>query len=838
MRKTAKREQRDHHGPTGQTSNLPKTMRVIALFLTVVLSALSAGAADVYVSPTGNDTTGNGSLAHPYQRIQKAADMATAGSNVYIRAGTYRETVTITNSGTPTSPIVFQPYKNESVTITGLDQVNSGWTNDGGGYYSRTTPLVASNPDLFLGGLPAQVARWPNPVYKNPLRASFNQVNTLSVANPADSSITPYSPVSRGADYWMGATMSVIAGNQTTLGRSANVTSSTDDTVHFQWPDNSFPLTRNDPFCLTNVKNAVTTGNQWYYDSATNKLNVYSPGADPSNGGFEFRSRRDGFVFGSGTDWQKAAQYVTVKDIRFNAANIQFAAYGSNSTVDHCRVLYPDAYAAPNGYGSVGTGICMGGSSNTVKNSEIAYAWGSGVLLAGSSHVVTNNVVHDTNVSGGYAAAITSNGGIANSAITNNTVYNTGFSGMLVGGMSNATISNNDISRFGALNKDLGGIHTDQTNAGGTEIAYNRIHDSRYGASAWNAGVMLDSGASNYTVHHNLIYNTRTGVELNGAGPEYGGPNENVDVYNNTMWGVSYAMSPNGNYSNVKVWNNLSNATSTSGGVYWTGTTTSNNLRTTTDQFRDSARGDYRLNGEWVQAEDYGTQLGGKPDTHYHTAPDAGAFELNDMDPNAPMWTAGASFKGWLAGDQRVATLSSALWVNHNGTRSNASSLNVGKSTSFGNSYNRRSFMKFDLTDINAVNSAVLRLYESQPNSGANGVTLYQVTSSWDESTTDLYNRSVGESVAGWYDQTNLDLYTEIDITRWVQDWLSNPSSNYGLSLRSTDESSSGTGKWWDGYYGITAPQLIITLPEPGSIWLLISALLAGSGALAWRKRR
>ena len=59
----------------------------------------------------GNDTTGNGSLGNPYQTIQKAANVAQAGDNVYVRGGTYRETVTLSNSGTSGSPITFQPYQ-------------------------------------------------------------------------------------------------------------------------------------------------------------------------------------------------------------------------------------------------------------------------------------------------------------------------------------------------------------------------------------------------------------------------------------------------------------------------------------------------------------------------------------------------------------------------------------------------------------------------------------------------------------------------------------------------------------------------------------------------------
>ena len=154
---------------------------------------------------------------------------------------------------------------------------------------------------------------------------------------------------------------------------------------------------------------------------------------------------------------------------------------------------------------------------------------------------------------------------------------------------------------------------------------------------------------------------------------------------------------------------------------------------------------------------------------------------------------------------------------------------------SSGDSSNRRAFVKFDLsglTDISSpISKAVVRLYESAtPDNGAGSVTLYKVTSAW-TNTSVTYNQSVGASVSGWYDPANLDLYTDVDITAWVQGWLNSPSSNYGVSLESTAEWTAGSAKWWDGYYGVTAPQLLITTPEPGALVLLVTGLI---GVLAY----
>ena len=141
----------------------------------------------------------------------------------------------------------------------------------------------------------------------------------------------------------------------------------------------------------------------------------------------------------------------------------------------------------------------------------------------------------------------------------------------------------------------------------------------------------------------------------------------------------------------------------------------------------------------------------------------------------------------------------------------------VGNTTS--TSANSRSFLQFDLSGIisTTIQSAVLRIYENTlPASAAGSVTLNRVTSAWTNANVS-YNQSVDTAspVTGFYDPGNLDLYTDINITSWVQGWLSNPSTNYGLCLSGT-ENVAGTAKYFDGFYGVTAPQLVLTMPIPG----------------------
>lgn len=61
-----------------------------------------------YVSPTGSDTNDGKTAATPFKTIQKAANLATAGSTVYLAGGVYQQQLAINVSGTADQPITFR----------------------------------------------------------------------------------------------------------------------------------------------------------------------------------------------------------------------------------------------------------------------------------------------------------------------------------------------------------------------------------------------------------------------------------------------------------------------------------------------------------------------------------------------------------------------------------------------------------------------------------------------------------------------------------------------------------------------------------------------------------
>ena len=82
------------------------------------LSGLNINAKTYYVSTTGNNTN-TGTIDSPFKTINYAVAKLVAGDILYVRGGTYVETVSVKVSGTSSAPITISAYAAESPVIDG-----------------------------------------------------------------------------------------------------------------------------------------------------------------------------------------------------------------------------------------------------------------------------------------------------------------------------------------------------------------------------------------------------------------------------------------------------------------------------------------------------------------------------------------------------------------------------------------------------------------------------------------------------------------------------------------------------------------------------------------------
>ena len=609
-------------------------MKQLLLVLVMTMFPVLAQSATYYVAQSGGNDANSGSQVTPFQTIQRCATVARAGDTCLMRAGTYRETVTPTQSGTASAPITFAPYTGESVTVSGAEII-TGWTTYSGSIYRGPGVhwnLGSGKNQIFVDGQMMIEARWPN------VHQDVSHPNWATAEGGGDTSSGKYiidSHLTQPDGFWTGGVMvNLGAGGEHT--DRALITGSSNGRVEFGFnslPENEWPgAGAGVRYYLTGKLGALDTAGEAFMDSSG--VYVWTPNSDnPSAHIIEVKKRPYAF------DLSDKA-YINVQGVTIFAAGIKTNANSKNLVIDGIHAKYTAHFYGGNWDPVTNvpsdTGILLAGSDNTIKNCEVAFSAGPGVSLMGFRQTVTNCLIHEVGYSGSGAGGIhaynrqDSTGGMlipgaGGHTMTYNTVYNTGYCGIQHVFVSGLKILHNLIYNVGLQGTDAGGAgtYTWNTDGGNTEIAYNVLHDSRTQGYEGD-GIYLDDSSSNFLIHHNIVYNFPTiGIYLHEGG------SRNNQVYNNTVWKTGYGIWGQGD-SNVLVYNNLTDKAIT------VGTDLQHNLITSDPLFVDPVNGNFQLKSG-SPAIDAGRTISGITDGYAASAPDIGAYEFG-VTP----WTAGA----------------------------------------------------------------------------------------------------------------------------------------------------------------------------------------------------
>lgn len=589
------------------------------------LFAPPASAAKFYVSVKGSDSN-PGTFGAPFQTIQKAASLMAAGDTCFIRAGTYRETVTPANSGTATAPIVFKPYQSDRVVVSGADPI-TGWTHANGHIYQAAMrwTLGAGNNQVFVDGKMVNEARWPatGPDLLRP---------TLAVAGAGTTASEIDDPnLTQPAGYWDGATVWVLGGShpwEPWIAETATVSSSSAGKIQF----GKFTAAGSDydacPGSLYYLAggplSSLDSPGEWWLGNGT--LSLWLPNsANPAGHAIEAKRRDLAFDL-------TAKAYVRIEGLNVFAATISMAN-ASYCVVDDCDLKYLSHFVDCAGAWDTrdDTGVIMSGSHNTVSGCVIEYSAGNGVAVLGSDNEVIDCLVRDADYAGIDSAGIRVTG--IHQSVLYNTVFETGRTAILNRELKASRILHNDISYYCMLTKDAGGTYCWQTDGQGTVIAYNKFHDTQdslYPGHPFVPGPYLDNGTSNTIVHHNVVWNVAEGIRMN---PPCNNDLVISNTFENTSVGESVAGS--GDYSGSVIADNIFAQPidkSTGGSLI-------DNLPSSTDpEFVNAARGDFELR-PGSPAIDSGKAYPPYTDGYMGAAPDIGAYEHGKG-----VWSAGASF--------------------------------------------------------------------------------------------------------------------------------------------------------------------------------------------------
>jgi hypothetical protein len=468
-------------------------------------------------------------------------------------------------------------------------------------------------------------------------------------------------------------------------GVTSGTLSSSNHALQLSWPESDsevYPGGGNDgEFRLVGSLKFLTGPNEWYYNPASDQLYMWtSTGAAPSDIYAKVRNY--------GLDLN-GLSYVNVDHINLFATSITTDANSSNDVIDATDGMYLSQFQEAE-YDSTlpfagiydanyrfDSGILLHGTDNTLENSSLQYSTGNGVSIDGTGNLVFNNQIHDVGYGGTYTSGVDIQPGSNGSAITHNTIYDTGLNAINMNtnvypndGYQDMTIAYNNIYSFANIGNYQGGIYACCNDSlAGTLIEYNTIHNP----VNIGQGIHMDNGTYGETIADNLIYGMNGNGQIDQGGNDIniGGaparpsgsdlPYLQAYIYNNTLISgenetIFNYFAPASDDANEVVKNNILDGYTPTGQNfgYISGGTPDQTTNLVTEQsynstgtnpdFTNAAGGNYTLEAASPAVSD-GTVAPPYTDGYTGAEPSEGAYQHGATD-----WTAGASANGFPSG--------------------------------------------------------------------------------------------------------------------------------------------------------------------------------------------
>ncbi|WP_231954359.1 PDZ domain-containing protein [Pirellulimonas nuda] len=344
------------------------------------LLANPASAESFYVATDGSDTN-PGTLAEPFQTLEKAKAMvraalpsATQPIQVWVRGGTYYLAQPLAfgpeDSGTAKAPVSYSGYANETAVLSGAIRLTPRWST-----HSDSIQVASIGPGLaidalFANGAQQVMARYPN----------YDAQTTVLNGYASDS-------ISKArVSTWKDPTTGLVRGlhHGRWGGQSYKITGVRSDgqpTLEWVGDNNRGSRLHAEYRMVENVFEELDAPGEWFYDRTAGKLYFYPPeGLDLSAAVIEAASAEE-LIRVVGSKESKAG--------RLTFSNLTFAhTHRTLFTRPYEPLLRSDWCVA-----RAGAVFVQDAQRVTVSNSVFDRIGGNGVFFSGYNrdHLVTQN---------------------------------------------------------------------------------------------------------------------------------------------------------------------------------------------------------------------------------------------------------------------------------------------------------------------------------------------------------------------------------------------------------------------------------------------------------------
>jgi hypothetical protein len=469
----------------------------------------AATALSIYISPSGNDITGDGSINNPYQTIEKGRDVARVQLGVIsgdvaiiLRGGTYEIESPIQldeyDSGRGANKVVYQAYAGETPVLDGGIVTPNTWQmhDTSNNIYRVQVGTLPQYPrTLVVDNVPAVRARsQDNPPW---ITRTNNEIVFTGIANWLNTTANPTEVET--VWQWAWSQQRCLADSITANKININTECSARLTALFGANDDnavgtSSP-TRNELNWVENAYELLDQPNEWYYNKNDGYL-YYKPvgTTNPSSQTFALSQTQQAFVL-------KGKSQSPIKNIEIQGLTIQNFEwndiYRTNSTF------------SPGFRGYLGG---QAGSNNQIDIEKVDVQTAAIDVYYGQGITLSSNTVRNVG-----SAGIRFHQGAKSNTIVGNTLLDLGGSGITLGGYlrspsdsertENNIIYNNTVQRYGRIYDDSVGIF--QIYGNNSLIKHNLVADSSYGGIhiGWGFREMDNTQTHDNEISYNRIVN-------------------------------------------------------------------------------------------------------------------------------------------------------------------------------------------------------------------------------------------------------------------------------------------------------------------------------------------
>ena len=432
----------------------------------------------------------------PWKSITKLnaffSSLAPGDSILFKRNEVFYGTITPTVSGTLALPIVISAYgTGAKPVITGFTTI-TGWTNEGGGIYSKVITAASTPNVVTVNGVNTPLGRYPNAGTAN---NGFLTIDSFNGTTSINDAATPSTETN-----WTGAMM-MVRFDHWLLNRCP-VTNHSGTTITYSNLISYTPKAEWGFFFQNHIKTLDQFG-EWCYVGG--KLSMYFGSSNPDtyNVNISTINRVVSVV---------SKNYITIHNLNLQGANFE-AVYstGSYIIVKNCNISF---------CGDNAITLSTNANYNTVDNCDIMQIQNRGILGLATNPTIKNCYIHaiamlpgmGNSVNKGQTAIAIQGTGVNNSLIEYNRIDSVGYQGILFSG-NNSIVRYNHVTNFNFNLDDGAGIYTGGNNFTGRKI-FNNVVINNFGITASygtnvttvnSMGIYLDDNSTYVEVFNNTV---------------------------------------------------------------------------------------------------------------------------------------------------------------------------------------------------------------------------------------------------------------------------------------------------------------------------------------------